>query len=201
MAFVEHMDHEIGKVLDTIKKLGIAKDTLITFSSDNGGSIPHAATNDPWRGGKQEHWEGGIRVPTCAVWPGKIPITQTDEWGITMDLLPTFAEIAGVQVRNEIEGQSLAPIWLKGKKGDPNRTLIWVRREGNFRYQGRAYYAIREGDWKLLQNHPFEPMQLVNLKEDPSEQSPKPATHPIARKLIKKLMLHLQKSGDMPWQK
>ena len=201
VAFVEHMDHEIGKVLDTIKKLGIAKDTLITFSSDNGGSIPHAATNDPWRGGKQEHWEGGIRVPTCAVWPGKIPITQTDEWGITMDLLPTFAEIAGVQVRNEIEGQSLAPIWLKGKKGDPNRTLIWVRREGNSRYQGRAYYAIREGDWKLLQNHPFEPMQLVNLKEDPSEQSPKPATHPVARKLIKKLMLHLQKSGDMPWQK
>jgi arylsulfatase A-like enzyme len=90
---------------------------------------------------------------------------------------------------------------LNRKKGDPNRTLIWVRREGNFRYQGRAYYAIREGDWKLLQNHPFEPMQLVNLKEDPSEQNPKPATHPIARKLSQKLMLHLQKSGEMPWQK
>jgi len=195
------MDHEIGKVLDAVKKLGIAKDTLITFSSDNGGSIPHAATNDPWRGGKQEHWEGGIRVPTCAVWPGKIPVSKTDELGITMDLFPTFAEIAGIEVKNEIEGKSLAPIWLNGKKGDPNRTLIWVRREGNFRYQGRAYYAIREGDWKLLQNHPFEPMQLVNLKEDPAEQNPKPATHPIARKLIGKLMLHLQKSGDMPWQK
>ena len=88
-----------------------------------------------------------------------------------------------------------------GKKGDPNRTLIWIRREGNFRYQGRAYYAIREGDWKLLQNHPFEPMQLVNLKKDPQEQNPKPANHPVARKLISKLMLHLQKSGDMPWQK
>ncbi|MBT3540502.1 MAG: sulfatase-like hydrolase/transferase, partial [Opitutae bacterium] len=201
VAFVEHMDHEIGKVLDAVKRLGIEKDTLITFSSDNGGSIPHAATNDPWRGGKQEHWEGGIRVPTCAVWPGKIPVSQTDELGITMDLLPTFAEIAGAKLENEIEGQSLAPIWLKGKKGVPNRTLIWVRREGNFRYQGRAYYAIREGDWKLLQNHPFEPMQLVNLKEDPSEQNPKPATHPIARKLSQKLMLHLQKSGEMPWQK
>ena len=103
VAFVEHMDHEIGKVLDAINKLGIAKDTLITFSSDNGGSIPHAATNDPWRGGKQEHWEGGIRVPTCAVWPGKIPVSQTDEVGITMDLFPSFAEIAGVKIENEIE--------------------------------------------------------------------------------------------------
>jgi arylsulfatase A-like enzyme len=118
-----------------------------------------------------------------------------------MDLFPTFAEIAGIKVKNEIEGHNLAPIWLNGKKGDAKRTLIWVRREGNFRYQGRAYYAIREGDWKLLQNHPFEPMQLVNLKEDPAEQNPKPATHPIARKLIGKLMLHLQKAGDMPWQK
>ena len=201
VAFVEHMDHEIGKVIDAVEKLGIAKDTLITFSSDNGGSIPHAATNDPWRGGKQDHWEGGIRVPTCAVWPGKIPVSHTDELGITMDLFPTYAEIAGIKVKNEIEGKSLAPIWLNRKKGDPNRTLIWVRREGNFRYQGRAYYAIREGDWKLLQNHPFEPMQLVNLKEDPQEQNPKPANHPMARKLISKLMLHLQKSGDMPWQK
>ena len=57
VAFVEHMDHEIGKVMDAVEKLGIAKDTLITFSSDNGGSITHAATNDPWRGGKQDHWE------------------------------------------------------------------------------------------------------------------------------------------------
>jgi arylsulfatase A-like enzyme len=119
VAFVEHMDHEIGKVLDAVKRLGIEKDTLITFSSDNGGSIPHAATNDPWRGGKQEHWEGGIRVPTCAVWPGKIPVSQTDELGITMDLLPTFAEIVGAKVENEIEGQSSAPIWLKRKKRRP----------------------------------------------------------------------------------
>ena len=103
------MDHEIGKVLDAVKELGIEKDTLITFSSDNGGSIPHAATNDPWRGGKQEHWEGGIRVPTCAVWPGKIPVGRSNELGITMDYLPTFCEIAGIKVENEIEGKASPP--------------------------------------------------------------------------------------------
>jgi arylsulfatase A-like enzyme len=201
VAFVEHMDDEIGKVLNTVKRLGIAEDTLITFSSDNGGSIPHTASNAPWRGGKQDHWEGGIRVPTCAVWPGTIPVGQSDELGITMDLFPTFAEIAGVPVKNEIEGKSLVPIWLQGKKGELERTLIWVRREGNFRYQGRAYYAIRQGNWKLLQNHPFESMQLVNLREDPVEQNPLPSTHPVARKLSLKLMLHLQKAGAITWQK
>ena len=67
------MDHEIGKFLNAIDNLGIAKDTLIVFTSDNGGSIPHGALNGKLRGGKQEHWEGGIRVPACAVWPGKIP--------------------------------------------------------------------------------------------------------------------------------
>ena len=113
VAFVEHMDHEIGKVLDAVKELGIEKDTLITFSSDNGGSIPHAATNDPWRGGKQEHWEGGIRVPTCAVWPGKIPVGRSNELGITMDYLPAFCEIAGIKVENEIEGKASLPFGLR----------------------------------------------------------------------------------------
>lgn len=201
VAFVEHMDHEIGKVLDAIDALGIEGETLVFFSSDNGGSLAHSATNHPWRGGKQEHWEGGIRVPTCAVWPGRIPVMESEELGMTMDLLPTLADVADLKLDQEIDGVSLAPIWLEGKKGDPRRTLIWVRREGNFRYQGRAYYAIRQGDWKLLQNHPFEAMQLVNLKEDPGEKNPLPPTHPVARTLTEKLMLHLHKTGQQPWQR
>ena len=201
VAFVEHMDHEIGRVLDRIKELGIEKNTLIVFSSDNGGSIHQGATNHPWRGGKQDHWEGGIRVPTCAVWPGKIPVVQCKELGMTMDLLPTFCDLAGIKFDHEIDGQNLAPIWLEGKKGDGKRTLIWVRREGNFRHQGRAYYAIRQGDWKLLQNHPFEPMQLVNIKNDPAEENPMHAQNPVARKLIRDLMIHQQKAGKIPWQK
>ena len=201
VAFVEHMDHEIGKFLDAIKELGIAEDTLIVFSSDNGGSIPHGALNGELRGGKQEHWEGGIRVPTCAVWPGTIKQGRTNAPGITMDLLPTFCEIAGVKVEHEIDGQSLAQIMLKGAAGDPDRTLIFVRREGNRRYQGRAYYAIRRGPWKLLQNTAFEPMQLVNLTEDPKEANPKPANSRIAHELSRVLMDHIQKAGKIPWQK
>ena len=120
---------------------------------------------------------------------------------MTMDLLPSFCEIAGVKVEHEIDGASLAPVWLKGAKGDPNRTLIWVRREGNRRYQGRAYYAIRRGPWKLLQNTGFEPMQLVNLSSDPKEANPKPPNGKIANELSRALMDHLQKAGKIPWRK
>ena len=201
VAFVEHMDHEIGKFLEAINQLGINKDTLIVFSSDNGGSIPHGALNGKLRGGKQDHWEGGIRVPTCAVWPGTIPVGKTDAPGITMDLLPTFCEIAQTKVNQEIDGQSLANVFLKGGKGDSDRTLIFVRREGNRRYQGRAYYAIQRGPWKLLQNNPFEPMKLVNLEKDPAEENPVPPTGKIANELNRRLMDHIQKAGTIPWQK
>jgi arylsulfatase A-like enzyme len=200
VAFVEHMDHGIGKVLASIEESGIADDTLIIFSSDNGGSIPHAQSNGILRGGKQDHWEGGIRVPTCAVWPGRIPKKRSNALGMTMDFLPTLCELAGVEVSRPVNGQSLAPIWLQGSEGDPERPLIWVRREGNNRYQGRAYYAIRQGRWKLQQSSPFEPMQLVDLEADPLEKDPQPATGKVAERLKRMLMDHLQVSGQIPWQ-
>jgi len=201
VAFVEHLDHEIGKFLNAVNETGISGETLIIFSSDNGGSLPHGALNGKLRGGKQDHWEGGIRVPTCAVWPGTIPQGRSDELGITMDLVPTLCEIAGVEIEHEIDGQSLAPIWLNGGKGQHERTLIWVRREGNRRYQGRAYYAIRRGSWKLLQNTAFEPMQLFDLSKDPREESPVPTNSKIGNELTRALMDHLMKAGKAPWQR
>ena len=200
VAFVEHLDHHFGRVMTALEVAGIADNTIVIFSSDNGGSIPHGALNTPWRGGKQDHWEGGIRVPTCVVWPGRIPVQRSNVPGMSMDLVPTLCAIAGVDVTHEIEGQDLSSVWLEQGGGDPDRTMIWVRREGNNRYQGRAYYAIRQGPWKLTQNSPFEPMQLVNLEEDPLEQNPLPAKGPIALGLTKKLSLHLQQAGRVPWQ-
>ncbi len=140
-------------------------------------------------------------MPTCVVWPGHIQAgRRSDSLGMTMDLVPTLCEIAGVPVEHPIDGQSLTPVWLEGREADPERTLVWVRREGGARYQGRAYYAIREGRWKLLQNHPFEPMQLVDLESDPYEENPQPAEGKVAERLMKKLMAHLQQAGAVPWQ-
>ena len=200
VAFIEHLDDGIGKVIAGIKESGIEDNTIVIFSSDNGGSIPHAQSNGKLRGGKQDHWEGGIRVATCVVWPNKIQPQRTNAIGMTMDFLPTLCEIAGAEVRESIDGMSLKDVLLGESEGNPDRTMIWVRREGNRRYQGRAYYAIREGDWKLEQSSPFEPMQLVNLKNDPFEESPNPPQGEIAGKLQKKLMLHLQRAGKVKWQ-
>lgn len=200
VAFIEHLDHNVGRVIQAIDAAGIADNTLIIFTSDNGGSIHHAQRNLPLNGGKQDHLEGGIRVPTCVVWPGKIKPGKSNEFGITMDFYPTLCEIAGVEITHEIDGQSLVPTWLSGEAGDPERVLIWVRREGNQRYQGRAYYAIRKGKWKLFQNTPFEPMQLVDLEADPHEQSPMEAKGKVAKELTTLLMRHIQEAGRVPWQ-
>ncbi len=200
VAFIEHLDEGIGQVLASLRAAGIEDNTLVIFSSDNGGSIPHAQSNGKLRGGKQDHWEGGIRVPTCAVWPGKIPQQRSTALGMTMDLLPTLCEIAGAEVTTPIDGKSLADVWLRGENGDPERTMVWVRREGNSHYQGRAYYAIRKGPWKLQQSSPFEPMVLVNLETDPQEQNPQAADNEIAEGLRKELMLHLQQAGAVRWQ-
>ena len=79
--------------------------------------------------------------------------------------------------------------------------LIWVRREGNKRYCGRAYYAIRRGKWTLLQNTAFEPMQFLDLESDPLEQPPPPPQGKIADGLSRALMDHIQRAGQVPWQK
>ena len=201
VAFIEHLDDGIGKVIQAIQDAGIENDTIVIFTSDNGGSIRHAQSNGKLRGGKQDHWEGGIRVPACVVWPGKVPERTSNVIGMTMDFLPTLCEIAGAKVSSTIEGRSLADVWLQDSDGDPDRTLIWVRREGNRNYQGRAYYAIRKGPWKLHQSSPFEPMQLSNLDSDPYEKNPKPAEGKIAKELQAELMKHLQRAGRVPWQK
>lgn len=200
VAFIEHLDHNVGHVIDAIEQAGITKETMVVFTSDNGGSLRHAQRNLPLRGGKQEHYEGGIRVPTCVVWPGKIPAKRSDALGMTMDFLPTFCDIAGVEVEHEIDGQSLAPIWLEDEAGDPDRTMIWVRREGGYNYMGRAYYAIRQGKWKLLQNAPEERMQLFDIVADPYETTPVNGQPEVVEKLKSQLMKHIQQAGKVPWQ-
>lgn len=203
VAFVEHMDHYIGKVLDALDETGLRKDTVVVFSSDNGGSLRHFQSNGNLRGGKQDHWEGGIRVPTCVSWPGKIRIEETDTIGMTMDFYPTFCDLAGIEVEHKIDGKSILSFLLNGDASSfEERDLIWVRREGGNSaggYQGRAYYAIRRGHWKLQQSNPFEPMQLFNLKKDPLETTPVD-NEAIARELRTSLMLHLQEAGQVPWQ-
>lgn len=203
VALIEHLDMSIGRVLEALKKNGQAENTLIVFTSDNGGQLSAGARCGPVRGGKEDMYEGGIRVPMCAVWPGHItPGTRSDAVALTMDLYPSLCEAAGARAPADLNGVSILPV-LEGKAGSlTSRDLIWVRREGGFRYQGQDYYALRRGEWKLLQNTPFEPFRLYNLREDPEEKTDLSQREPkLYRDLTATLMLHVQQAGRVPWQR
>jgi arylsulfatase A-like enzyme len=117
-----------------------------------------------------------------------------------MDLFSTICDAAGAKIRHKIDGASILPTLLGEPQASEDRLLFWVRREGGD-YGGRAYYAARYGDFKLLQNTPFEPLQLYNLKDDSQEKTPLDRKHPMYNKLFSALQAHITESGAVPWQK
>jgi arylsulfatase A-like enzyme len=201
VALIEQLDDGIGKVMACLKDNGLTDNTFVIFTSDNGGQLSAGANNGPLRGGKQDMYEGGIREPMCAVWPGRIePASRTDRVALTMDLYPTICEAAGAKITHPIDGRSILPTLLGQSQPAEDRFLFWMRREGGG-YGGRAYYAVRYGDFKLEQNSPYEPMQLYNLKDDPKEQNPLDKKHKMYRKLFTALRDHIIEAGAVPWEK
>jgi arylsulfatase A-like enzyme len=199
-SLIEHLDDSIGKVIGALKETGLSNNTLVIFTSDNGGQLGVGANNGPLRAGKGDMYEGGIRVPMCAVWPGRIKSSsKSNRVALTMDLLPTICEAAGAQITHEIDGRSILPTLFGKPQPLEDRFLFWVRCEGGG-YGGRAYYAARYGDCKLLQNSPFEQMQLYNLADDPQEAEPLDKKHPMYDKLFAALRNHIIEAGAVPWQ-
>jgi arylsulfatase A-like enzyme len=201
IAFVEHMDHHIGRVTDALEQLGLAENTIIIFTSDNGGSLPHGASNGILRGGKQDMYQGGIKIPAAIVWKGKIkPDSELKNMGLTMDLYPTLCETAGVNIIHHIDGVSLLPAIMNKNDVSDSRTVFFMRREGGL-YNGLIYYAAISGNYKLVQNTPFEPFQLFDIFNDPLETSPLNSQTPEFKELRIALQQHIKRSGLVPWQK
>ncbi len=201
-ALIEHMDAGIGRVVKALKQTEAYQNTLIVFVSDNGGAPYFAADNGPLRGGKQEMYEGGLRVPMVAVWPDHIrPGSRSQTKALTMDLFPTLCEAAGVSVDHYIEGRSILPTLLGGAQNLEQRPLFFTRREGNNRYMGKTIWAVRKGDWKLLQNSPMQSFELYNLAEDPREQNDLADENEAQfNELAELLRRHIQRGGSVPWQ-
>jgi len=201
VALIEHMDDTIGRVLTSLHDNGLADNTVVVFTSDNGGSLKHGGTNGALRDGKGSMYEGGLKVPTAVVWPGRIPAgSRTAQPALTMDILPTLFDAASIQLDHAIEGRSFLPTLL-GRKQLPLRDdWFFVRREGGFGYGGKCIDALRQGPWKLLQNSPFEPRELYNLDEDPQEQTDLIAQRPkVAARLSTAMRLQIQRAGTIPW--
>ena len=188
--------------MEALKAGGQLENTLVIFVSDNGGDLGTDATCGPLRGGKGQMYEGGIRVPMCAAWPGRIaPGSRSDRVGLTLDLFATACEAAGSKPEG-IDGVSLLADMTGEARQAPQRDLVWVRREGGPMYAGREFYAFRRGDWKLLQNTAFQTYELYNLANDPEEKRDLAKAEPkLYRELIAGLMLHVQRAGRTPWQR
>lgn len=201
VAFVEHLDDRIGQVLATLEESGLEEETVVVFTSDNGGSLAHAQNNDPWRDGKQSHYDGGLRVPFVVRWPGRVDAGTTSDYaGLTFDVFPTFLELAGAEPPADLDAVSLVPA-LRGETLADERELYFTRREGGPRYGGKSYQAIIRGNWKLLQNDPYSPLELYHLADDPQETTNRVDAEPhIARRLQSTLQSHIQRGGQVSWQ-
>ncbi len=203
IALIEHMDHGVGEVLKALKETRLDRETLVVFTSDNGGQLSAGANNGGLRDGKQSMYEGGLKAPFCAVWPGRIQAgSRSTATGITMDLFPTICAIAGVEISHTIDGQSLADILTGKKDALPPRDLFFHRREGGDRYGGLTINAMRRGPWKLLQNSPFAPLELYKLDEDPAESKDlRQSQRGKFRELSAALRVQIQRGGAVPWQR
>ena len=169
------VDRQVGAILELLRELGIADNTLVFFTSDNG---PHLEgghrpqffdSNGPYRGHKRDLYEGGIRVPLIAWWPGTIkPASVTDHISAHWDFLPTACELAGVREWPEaVDGISMVPTLTGQGRQKRHAYLYW-----EFPSRGHKQ-AIRMGKWKAvrlgLDKDPQAPIELYNLKRDPSE--------------------------------
>lgn len=201
VALIEHMDAGIGHVMKTLDETDFRKNTLVIFSSDNGGLLNTGARVGDYRGGKGDVYEGGIRVPLTISWPDNITKgSVSDTIALTMDLYPTILEIAGAKDMQPIDGISLVPA-LRGERQVVPRDLFWMRREGGGQFWGLSCFAMRRGDMKLVKNRPDESWQMFNLAEDPREEDDlSKKNQKQFRDLISAMSRHIQQAGSVPWQ-
>jgi arylsulfatase A-like enzyme len=172
---LEQADAGVGRILAALDRLGLAENTLVIFTNDNGGEW--LSRNAPFFHRKGTLWEGGIRVPAVVRWPGRLPAGRVETApGITMDLTATILTAAGAlpPPDTRLDGIDLLPI-LAGRAAAPERALFW-------RFGGpanRLQRAVRQGDWKLLVDFgAFAPLFLFNLRDDPGERNDLAARHP-----------------------
>lgn len=182
-AMVTYLDKQVGEILNKLEEFDLADNTLVIFTSDNG---PHSEggyhysmlnSNGDLRGGKRDLYEGGIRVPMIARWPGRIDGNQASDHSSSFyDMMPTFAELAGINTPPGRDGISLVPT-LFGTGGQENHEYLYWE----FHEQG-GKQAIRKGDWKAVRLGIREdrnaPIELYNLSQDLSEENNVADQHP-----------------------
>lgn len=188
-AMITRLDRYVGEIVAKLKEQRQDTNTLILFTSDNGphqeGGVDPAffQSAGPLRGIKRDLYEGGIRVPLIAWWPGKIPADRVshEAWAF-WDLLPTLAEIGGARVPKNIDGISYAPTLLGNVQSNRHEYLYWEFHERDFKQ------ALRMGDWKAVRPAAGAPLELYHLAKDIGETKNVAAENPDVLAQIEKLM-------------
>jgi arylsulfatase A-like enzyme len=208
-AMITRLDRDLGRLFAALKERGLDENTLILFTSDNG---PHKEggidpeffdSNGPLKGIKRDLYEGGIRVPLLARWPGRIkPGGVSDHISAFWDFLPTFAELAGVDPPADTDGISVLPALL-GKPQRAHKFLYWEFHEGS------SKQAVRLGRWKAVRTAPSRPIELYDLESDIGEQHNLADSHPEIIAQIERILSAVRtdaatwplndKKGTMPF--
>jgi arylsulfatase len=194
-AMITRMDRDVGRILELLSRLGLDRDTIVLFASDNGATYdiggadsPFFESAGPLRGRKGSVWEGGIRVPLVARWPGRIAAGQIAEHvSASWDLLPTLTDLARTETPAGLDGISFAPTLLGDPGQQPHEYLYWE-------FPARGYsgqQAVRLGDWKGVRRRMHKgntAVALFNLAEDVREQNDAAALHPEIVEQMERIM-------------
>ena len=194
---IEALDRSIGKIVSTLEENGLTENTLIIFTSDNGGAgyIGLDNINKPYRGWKLTHFEGGMHIPFFAKWPAKIKKGMKYDKRIHhTDIFSTILGAANIEHPKEItiDGVNLIPFLNDEKIGEPHETLYW---------KNVTYQAIIHDNWKLMRSkYPKEKEYLYNLGKDPYEQSNLAMSEPEIKSLLhEKLNTHIESMPEPSW--
>ncbi len=214
-ATVTEMDKQIGIFLDKLDQMGLAENTIVIFSSDNGPEDIHISnashsgvgTPGPFRGRKRSLYEGGVRVPFIIRWPKEVQAGQIDDTSVIggVDFFPTMCSLAGIEVPEDLllDGEDMSSA-LKGNPTNRTKPLMWEWRYRIFghKFNKSPILAIRDGNWKLLMNPDHSRAELYDIPNDPSELNnladEKPA---IVKRLSEKVLKWQAELPDSPFDK
>lgn len=199
-AMITRLDRDVGRLLDLLEERGLAENTLVFFTSDNGphregGNDPDFNdSNGPLRGIKRDLYEGGIRVPMIVRWPGHVPAGRVSHspWWFP-DFLPTAARLAKARLLAAVDGRDISMILFGGESRRAADPFYWEFHEGGFKQ------AVRAGDWKGIRLAPGKPVELYDLAQDPGETRDVATEHPrVVRRLAQMLETLRVDSPDWP---
>jgi len=197
---ISHMDSSIGRVIAKLKQLNLAKDTLVIFTSDNGPSWEGGAdlaffdSNGPLRGFKRDLYEGGIKMPTIAWWPGKVsPNSSSSHLSAFWDIMPTLADISGVETPKNTDGISMLPTLLSTGKQEKHQHMYWEFHNNSGGHAQAVRLDDKQEQWKAVRlytktQRQNPPIELYNLALDPAEQKNLAGNYPAIVAKMKKLM-------------